>query len=1145
MLEPQNDRELVRHNFQSQLCYHQISTTVIVALHHHHEIFLLTIIWSVIPLNNQIELEESIIIKNANSEPEALVHAGANPGHVNASFMESSCDGWIIAGDTRNSMQFGSISVQANSPYNSNYDADMYIAKVGDDGQWQWADIPDASLGLIFLQAMTKDMGGSYYIGGAFVGTVSFGGNIIQNPNNYLDGFVAKIDDAGNWQWATGYSSVNNGSSQVDGIAVDPQSGNLMVSGTNNGETNFGSVNIVSSDQDVNLVSIDALSGSINWAESTGGIGSDSAGDVIIDQSGKVWQLALAGGTFNGGGGNSHQAVSNTDSILVGWNVLSNGAAVTTVSGVPSGASEANIANDLVMDNYGDIYATGAFIGTINLGGQKTVSTSSAQDVDLFVLKYSPQSTSFDWIISVGTSSATEWADSIVASDNGKLVVGGTHSGTTSFGGNYITSTGSVDGFMAQLTPAGTWDWVETIGGNNLDLFGDLAVNSTGNYSAVGSFQGSITKGTKSISSNWGLDLFVWVVDPANNADADNDGVNDLTDNCPNVNNPLQTDSDLDGEGDACDYDDDNDGITDNAGDDCPRGGAWNWTSDSTTDFDNDGCKDDSEDNDDDNDGIDDEDDGCLSTYTPPRDWWTSDESNDIDQDGCRDADEDTDDDGDNFSDSSDDCNKVAGTSTLGLKGCIDSDDDGWADTEDTCPNSNGNSSMGGTIGCPDSDGDGWADQDDDLPMDKTQWSDSDGDGFGDNQDGNTPDACIDTAGASVLDRFGCPDPDADGYSSPDSGWGTEDGADAFPLEATQWSDYDEDGYGDNYGNMSWFDRDQTWPGEYVQFASEQDACPSQAGDSWKEDILGCPDSDGDGWANFMDAFPFDSEEYLDTDLDGVPDGKDDCPMFRGNSTADVLGCPDFDGDGWGDPETGTDWNPIDPTQWKNSDNDQYGDNPVGNNPDYCPDEQGYSFQGGILGCLDSDNDGWADIIDAFPNEASQWNDTDGDGFGDNLLGKDGDQCPEIVGVAKENGCEEVIEESASSVVIYVGAGGGALLLIVLAGLIFSRLNSEDDDKDWNTEEIMASDMALQSNQGLYQQTVQPVYQQPTVPDYGQSPQLNQLPGNPMVTSAPAEPTMYDVGSMRSDGNEWLEHPAGSGAWYMRDPTSRQWVRRI
>ena len=106
-------------------------------------------------------------------------------------------------------------------------------------------------------------------------------------------------------------------------------------------------------------------------------------------------------------------------------------------------------------------------------------------------------------------------------------------------------------------------------------------------------------------------------MDPVNNADKDNDGVNDLTDNCPSVNNPLQIDSDLDGDGDECDYDDDNDGITDNSGDDCPRGGAWNWTSNSTTDFDNDGCKDATEDADDDNDGIEDDVDNCLSTYAP------------------------------------------------------------------------------------------------------------------------------------------------------------------------------------------------------------------------------------------------------------------------------------------------------------------------------------------------------------------------------------------------------------------------------------------------------------------------------------------------------------------------------------------------
>ena len=57
------------------------------------------------------------------------------------------------------------------------------------------------------------------------------------------------------------------------------------------------------------------------------------------------------------------------------------------------------------------------------------------------------------------------------------------------------------------------------------------------------------------------------------------------------------------------------------------------------------------------------------------------------------------------------------------------------------------------------------------------------------------------------------------------------------------------------------------------------------------------------------------------------------------------------------------------------------------------------------------------------------------------------------------------------------------------------------------------------------------------------------LPGNQAVTPQPATtpvgPTMYEVGSIRSDGNEWLEYPPASGAWYTRDQTTKQWIRRI
>ena len=46
----------------------------------------------------------------------------------------------------------------------------------------------------------------------------------------------------------------------------------------------------------------------------------------------------------------------------------------------------------------------------------------------------------------------------------------------------------------------------------------------------------------------------------------------------------------------------------------------------------------------------------------------------------------------------------------------------------------------------------------------------------------------------------------------------------------------------------------------------------------------------------------------------------------------------------------------------------------------------------------DSDFDGFSDTNDTYPNDATQWRDSDGDGYGDNPLGANGDGCPQISG---------------------------------------------------------------------------------------------------------------------------------------------------
>jgi len=296
----------------------------------------------------------------------------------------------------------------------------------------------------------------------------------------------------------------------------------------------------------------------------------------------------------------------------------------------------------------------------------------------------------------------------------------------------------------------------------------------------------------------------------------------------------------------------------------------------------------------------------------------------------------------------------------------LDQDADGFGDNAtgpqpDACPGVPGTSTVD-RYGCVDGDGDGISDENDAFPADPTRSSDADGDGFDDLEDG-----CMLIAGNSTVDRFGCADSDGDGYSDGDTQWTTVNGSDAFPDEASQHADQDSDGYGDNV----------------VGF--EADDCPTTPGTSFR-DIFGCDDEDADGMSDASDAFLGEPTQWNDSDGDGYGDEEngtqgDACPGVAGTSTNDVYGCVDSDGDGYSDIN---DVWPDDSTQWYDEDMDGFGDESSGTAPDQCPDEYGTAFRGILIGCPDTDGDGYADDEDAFPYHDSQHLDSDGDGWGDN-----------------------------------------------------------------------------------------------------------------------------------------------------------------
>jgi YVTN family beta-propeller protein len=117
---------------------------------------------------------------------------------------------------------------------------------------------------------------------------------------------------------------------------------------------------------------------------------------------------------------------------------------------------------------------------------------------------------------------------------------------------NTVVATVPVGGFPRALafTPDGAFAYVTNFNSNS------VSVIDTATLTVVGTLSG--------FSRPWGLAL------PGHpDVDQDDDGVLDVSDNCPTTPNADQADSDADGLGDACDLDDDNDGVLDTA-DNCP-----------------------------------------------------------------------------------------------------------------------------------------------------------------------------------------------------------------------------------------------------------------------------------------------------------------------------------------------------------------------------------------------------------------------------------------------------------------------------------------------------------------------------------------------------------------------------------------------
>ena len=205
-----------------------------------------------------------------------------------------------------------------------------------------------------------------------------------------------------------------------------------------------------------------------------------------------------------------------------------------------------------------------------------------------------------------------------------------------------------------------------------------------------------------------------------------------------------------------------------------------------------------------------------------------------------------------------------------------------------------------------------------------------------------------------------------------------------------------------------------------------------------------------------------------DDDHDGILNENDDCPNSNGNSTQDLVGCQDIDGDGWSNQG---DAFFDEKTQWLDTDGDGFGDNASGFQGDQCPNEAGVANGTNGVGCPlvipDSDDDGVPDVDDACPGTAA--------GVVVNETGcvpqpEPEDQNPDDTTPSdtNENESDSFLGLGGENGMMLAAIGGGFLLLLIVTMLVMVLRRGKKGSSAQMHEQAWAT--AISPEQQQYEQ---------------------------------------------------------------------------
>ncbi len=259
---------------------------------------------------------------------------------------------------------------------------------------------------------------------------------------------------------------------------------------------------------------------SLEWGFKIGNTGSDVGSAIEVDNVGNIYCTGNYDGNvdFDPGTNNfSLNSIIFRDAFVAKYNPLGQFVWAISLNG-----NNTITPTDIHLDAAGNVLVAGFFFGTVDFDPLGTnYSLTSAGSQDGFIAKFDSEG-EFIWAIHIG-SAGQEDILSIQTDSQNNIIFGGTYSSTCDFdpgAGVYnLTTTTTVNGFIAKINANGNFIWAKNIGssGNNFEDVRDLEIDGLDNVVAIGRFTGTCdfdpNSGVSNLTSLDQMDVFILKLD--------------------------------------------------------------------------------------------------------------------------------------------------------------------------------------------------------------------------------------------------------------------------------------------------------------------------------------------------------------------------------------------------------------------------------------------------------------------------------------------------------------------------------------------------------------------------------------------------------------------------------------------------------